>query len=256
MYPIAHAWLVTQLVTTPTDAHYLGCVWPDMLFGSPMDHTRSHRSGHMLLNHMATLPNDHEGAAFCQFVAGVLTHGTDPRGFDWYSDEAYGDVPEAERGYAFQQGRPLAEEAARACGLPLDQGWWKAHNIVEMAFERSLWRVQPTLGSRIAQACADEWLINTIARELSRVFHLPWSELAAAIQRFPEVVSLQPDTVTDLAAVYALQTRLKHPGATPSVSALADLITQAVERIQDSKDEFLHSCVERVGAMLREALPS
>lgn len=255
MYPIAHAWLVTQLVDTPTDAHYLGCVWPDMLFGGPLDHTRSHRSGRALASHAASLPDEREGNVFRQFVAGVLTHGSDPHGFDWYSDEAYGDLPETERGYAFQHGRELSEAAARACGLPSAQGWWKAHNIIEMAFERALWQAHPSFGAHIERACADEKLIQTVSRELSHVFLVPQAELALAIRRFPEVVALHPDSVTELAEVYALQTRLKHSGSTPDVAALAKLIAHAEEMIQDSKGQFLDACVERVGAMLSEVLP-
>lgn len=254
MYPIAHAWLIAQLVPAATDAHLLGCVWPDMLYASPLDHARSHKSGRLLAQRARTLPDLLDGETFRAFVLGVLTHGSEPRGFDWYSDEAYGDENAATRGYAFQQGKPLAEASARACDVALDQGWWKAHNIVEMAFEPALWRDRPKLGEGIARACADERLVECVTRELSAVFGEPQAGLATAIQRFPEVITLRPDSAKTLAEVYALQVRLKHPGAAPDVSAIAHLIGQAEELIAASKDDFLATCVARVGAMAREVL--
>lgn len=257
MFPIAHAWLVAQLIPEPTVPHLLGCVWPDMLYASPLDHARSHTSGLLLARHARTLPDTEDGRTFRSFVQGVLTHGSEPHGFDWYSDEAYGDCGDSggsARGYAFQKGLPLADDVARACGAAPEQGWWKAHNIVEMAFEPDLWRERPELGDAIARACADEDLIACVSRELAAVFAEPQVAMADAMKRFPEVVTLHPSTPTALAEVYALQTRLKHPGATPNVDALAGLITRAEGLIQDSKEAFLATCVERVGAMTRAVL--
>ena len=54
MFPIAHAWLVERLVAKPQPAHYLGCVWPDMLFESPLTHPQSHRSGMTLARRNAS----------------------------------------------------------------------------------------------------------------------------------------------------------------------------------------------------------
>jgi len=123
MFPIAHAWLLERLVDEPQPVDYLGCVWPDMLFSSPLSHTQSHREGAALAAYARSLPPDEDGETFRSFVIGVLTHGAEPHGFDWYSDEEYGGRPREERGYAFQHARSFASEAARACGLPEEQGW-------------------------------------------------------------------------------------------------------------------------------------
>ncbi|MDE3231142.1 MAG: hypothetical protein KGO05_14785 [Chloroflexota bacterium] len=52
MFPIAHGWLLARLTDdgSPTPAAFLGCVWPDMLFGSPLTHKQSHTSGEALLD--------------------------------------------------------------------------------------------------------------------------------------------------------------------------------------------------------------
>lgn len=255
MYPLAHAWLINQLVPATAPAHYLGCIWPDMLFGSPLSHSESHRSGARLAQSVATLPDGPLRAEFRAFVAGVLSHGTDPNGFDWYSDEEYGDRSTAERGYAFQQATSLADDAARACDVPQTQGWWKAHNLVEMAFEQPLYLEAPHLGVSLAAACADEALCARIASVLAEVFGQPADALAGAMLRFPSVVTLAPATVRSLAETYALQTRHKHPRSNPDPVAIAALIQQAQQIIAPTGESYLAHCTAAVGRIVNETLP-
>lgn len=255
MFPLAHAWLIQRLVPAPTAAHYLGCVWPDMLFESPLSHTESHRSGARLAEAVNTLPAGPARDEFRDFVIGALSHGAEPHGFDWYSDEEYGGRPASERGYAFQQAAPLAEDAARACGVAPDQGWWKAHNLVEMAFEQPLYLATPSLGASLADACADKALCTRIAGTLANIFGQPADALADAMLRFPSVVTFAPATPRPQAETYAHQTRLKHPGSTPDVAALETLIERAQAIIAPTRDEYLATCQEAVGQMLGEVLP-
>lgn len=43
MFPVAHGWLLARLTgDVPSLAAFLGCVWPDLLFGSPLTHQQSH----------------------------------------------------------------------------------------------------------------------------------------------------------------------------------------------------------------------
>jgi hypothetical protein len=252
MFPIAHAWLLERLVNQPQPAHYLGCIWPDMLFSSPLSHTQSHREGAALATYARSLPPSTENDEFRAFVVGVLTHGAEPHGFDWYSDEEYGGRPREERGYAFQRARPFASEAAQACGLPEEQGWWKAHNLVEMAFETPLYSAQPHLGDQLAAACADEALHTRIAAHLASQYQLTAESLALPMHRFAGVVKLHPATVEQLARIYAVQVRLKHDGAVADVEALARLIARAQAEIAADRDIYLATCVTKVGEMLRE----
>lgn len=252
MFPLAHAWLLTRIVREPRAAHFLGCVWPDMLFASPLSHQQSHRSGCALAAYARTLDTGEDAAAFRAFVVGVLTHGVEPHGFDWYSDEEYGGRPASERGYAFQCGKGLAADAAAACDVAEHHGWWKAHNIVEMAFERPLYLQRPELGERLSAACADEGVIVRLAHHLSRVFGQPAEALAVPMRRFGEVVRLRPATVESLADGYALQVRLKHSGAQPDAGAIARLIARAEDVIAADGQAYLEECAGHVAAMLRE----
>jgi hypothetical protein len=245
--------MIEQCVSSATLAHYLGCVWPDMLYGSPLTHQQTHREGAALAAYAAPLPPGHDTDDFRQFVQGALSHGVEPHGFDWYSDEEYGGLPASERGYAFQRGRQLAERAAAACGVASDQGWWKAHNVIEMAFERRLFAERPERGEGIAAACADTALVKRISVRLAEHFGQPAEALAEPIRRFPKIVELRPSTVASLARAYAAQTRLRHPGAAPDEAAIAQLITEAEAIVAPDSDEFLRYCSAQVRAMLAGA---
>ncbi|HEY7022449.1 MAG TPA: hypothetical protein VH349_15125 [Ktedonobacterales bacterium] len=253
MFPIAHAWMIEQCVPSPTLAHYLGCVWPDMLYGSPLTHQQTHREGAALAAYATPLPPGDEAEEFRQFVQGALSHGVEPHGFDWYSDEEYGGLPASKRGYAFQRGRQLAERAAAACGVAPDQGWWKAHNLIEMAFERRLFAERTERGERIAAACADTALVEGISVCLAEHFGQPALLLAAPVAYFPQVVEMRPTTVESLARTYAMQTRLRHPGAEPDEAAIASLITKAETIVAPDADKFLRVSSSQVRAMLNSA---
>jgi len=253
MFPIAHAWMIERCVPEPTLAHYLGCVWPDMLYGSPLTHQQTHREGAALAGYAASLSPGDEADEFRQFVQGALSHGVEPHGFDWYSDEEYGGLPASNRGYAFQRGRRLADRAAAACGVAPDQGWWKAHNLIEMAFERRLFAKRPERGERIGSACADAALVERICVRLAAHFGQLASLIAAPVTYFPQVVELRPTTVEALARTYAMQTRLRHPGAEPDEATIAHLIAEAEAIVATDADEFLRASSSQVYAMLASA---
>lgn len=252
MFPVAHGWLLAQVADEPSPAAFLGCVWPDMLFGSPLAHPQSHRSGAGLLAFARSLPAGAERDEFTAFVRGVISHGSEPRGFDWYSDDGYGEVAPEVKGYAFQRGRPLATRTAAACGVAEGQGLWKAHNIVEMAFERPLLQADGRAAASLAAACADADLMARIAEPLARYFGLASAGLAESMRRFAEMVELTPTTLDALAQAYVGQTRYRHPGAQPDASALADLIGEAEELIAADRDEYLTTCRAGVRATLGE----
>ncbi|HEV7126590.1 MAG TPA: hypothetical protein VGN32_04015 [Ktedonobacterales bacterium] len=253
MFPIAHVWLLEQVIADPLPAHYLGCVWPDMLFGSPLSHAESHQRGTQLLAYARQRQVDgtHHADEFAAFVTGVLTHGSEPHGFDWYSDEAYGDQPLSARGYAFQRGGSLAEATAAACRLAPSYGPWKAHNIVEMAFEVPLRLADLRLGERFVAANGDRALIDRIATPLADCFGYPADELASAMRTFGQWWSV-PDSNTSLAHLYALQLRAKHGVTDVDEPALAALIERATTLIAPDRDTYLATAVNGVARMLDE----
>ncbi len=254
MFPIAHAWLLTRLVPEPPLAGYLGCIWPDMLFESPMTHKESHHEGLRLVEHLRAMAPGAARDEFRAFVVGALSHGSEPHGFDWLSDESWGGRPLAEKGYAFQRGRVIASAAARACGVAEEQGLWKAHNFVEMAFERTLYDANPALGDSLAAACTDDALTRRIGAVLADIFPYAADALVSPMRLFPEVAALRPADHGIQAEFYAMQVRLKHLGSQPDVVAIATLIGSAEEIVAGDRDAYLATAEREVGAMLRAVL--
>jgi hypothetical protein len=250
VFPIAHVWLLERLIPAPAPAHYIGCAWPDMLFASPISHHDSHQRGDSLLAFArarcdAGLPGADE---FLAFVTGAITHGSNPYGFDWYSDEQYGDDPTL-RGYAFQRGAPLADATAAACHLAPQYGHWKAHNIVEMACELPLHAADPHQADRFAAACADTSLVERLSRSLADFFGGSPEALAAPIRGFADWWA-RPTSTEALAEAYARQVHAKHGVPDADEAALAALIGQAGELIAPDRESFLATCAHQVGDLL------
>jgi hypothetical protein len=247
MFPIAHLWLLERVVPQPAQAHYLGCVWPDMLFGSPLTHHDSHQRGTELLAfaRARAATSAPEASELLAFVAGAVSHGSAPRGFDWYSDECYGGEPESARGYAFQRARPLAAATATACRLPPEMGWWKAHNLVEMACELPLFTADPALADRFIAACDNAGLVERMTRALAAFYGQPADALAASVRTFSDVWA-PPTSTETLARVYARQLQLKHGVNDPDESALAALIARAAALVAPDRDAYLAYCAHQV----------
>jgi hypothetical protein len=253
VFPIAHCWLLEDVIPEPLPAHLLGAVWPDMLYESPLTHAESHQRGRKLLDFArARLAAGAPGASeFTAFVVGVLTHGSEPRGFDWFSDEAYDDPQPDGRGYAFQRGAPLAAETAVACRLPAEMGLWKAHNIVEMACDQRAHAADRALGERLLAALGDTALVARMAAHLEAFYGKPAQHLAASISNFTMWWQL-PDSPAEQARVYARQVELKHQVTEPGAVALAGLIERAAALIAPDAERFQARCAAWVRAMLRD----
>ena len=243
MFPIAHAYLLERVIANPTNAHYLGCVWPDMLFDGPLTHHQTHREGLALLAFARA-----EAPEIVPFVRAALTHMAEPHGFDWFSDEAY--EPGAERGYAFERARPFVDAVVTATEVDPQIGWWKAHNFTEMSFDMGLGRVYPHLGPAVAAACADGALVQMVTPPLARHFGVAAEALAANITNFPKSVALLDPTSQKLAEAYGLQLAFKHQVKNPDVAAMADIIERVWAAIAPDRDAFLAYSVREVAAML------
>lgn len=243
MFPIAHAYLMEQLFAQPTPAHYLGCVWPDMLFNGPLTHHQTHREGAALLAFARQ-----DAPEIVEFTRAALTHGTEPHGFDWYSDEAY--YAGKEKGYAFVNAEPFVADIVAATGVPAEIGLWKGHNFVEMSFEMALGQQYPHLGLAVAASCANEALVQQVTAPLARHFGVAAEALTWNITHFPESVALATPSSLDLARAYAKQLEFKHQVTHADVPAMAAIIDRIWEAIAPDRATFLARCVRNVAAVL------
>ena len=243
MFAIAHAYLMEQLFAQPTPAHYLGCVWPDMLFNGPLTHQQTHREGLALLAFARQ-----DAPEIVEFVRAALTHGADPHGFDWYSDEAY--YTGKDKGYAFVNAEPFVTDIVAATGVPAEIGLWKGHNFVEMSFEMALGKQYPHLGLAVAASCANETLVRQVTTPLAQHFQVPAATLAGNITHFPESVALATPSSLDLASAYAKQLAFKHQVTHSDIPAMAAIIERIWEAIAPDRATFLAQCVNDVAAVL------
>lgn len=243
MFPIAHAYLMAKILAHPSAAQYLGSVWPDMLFNGPLTHHQTHRECLGLLAYARR-----EDPALVPFARAALTHGAEPHGFDWFSDEAYD--PGAEHGYAFERARPFVADVVAATKVDPQIGLWKAHNFVEMSFEMELGRAYPHLGRAVAAACADAALVVPITASIARHFGCDANRLAENIRNFPRAVALETPTSMDLAQAYAVQLRIKHGVTDADVPAMAAIIERIWASIAPDRDAFLGACVREVAATI------
>jgi hypothetical protein len=243
MFPIAHAYLMERIFANPTLQHYLGCVWPDMLWTGPLTHHQTHREG-LALNDFAR----DQAPEIVPFVRAALSHGTEPHGFDWFSDEAYD--PGASKGYAFERARPFVDDIVAATKIDPKDGLWKSHNFVEMSFELGLGQAYPHLGRAVAGACADATLVRQVTAPLAVHYGVAADALASNITRFPSSVALDQPTSLDLARAYTVQLQFKHGITDPDVPAMAAIISRIWDAIAPDRAAYLEYCVREVTAML------
>jgi hypothetical protein len=243
MFPIAHAYLMERIIANPTPQHYLGCVWPDMLWTGPLTHHQTHREGLALMDFARA-----QAPEIIPFVRAALSHGTEPHGFDWFSDEAFD--PGAPKGYAFERARPFVDAIVAATRIDPKDGLWKAHNFVEMSFEMALGQAHPHLGRAVAAACADAALVRQVVAPLAAHYGVAAADLASNITRFPSSVALDQPTSLALARAYTVQLQFKHGITDPDVPAMATIIASIWAAIAPDRAAFLEACVREVAAML------
>ncbi len=247
MFAIAHAYLMEQLFAQPQPMNYLGCVWPDMLFNGPLLHKQTHKEGAQFLAFILQNAPD-----LIPFALAVITHGSEPHGFDWFSDEAYD--PGAEKGYAFERIRPFVDEVIAVTHAPPEMGLWKGHNFVEMTFEAQLSLQYPHLGVAVANACHAPELVSRVAEIAAAYFHQPAKALAENITRFPDTVSLQQPTYASLAEKYATQLELKHGITDADIPGMTALLQKVSDAIAADRDIFLQTSISEVGKTIASYL--
>lgn len=227
MFPQTHVFFAHQVLGKMTDVIALGSLFPDMLIGGPLNHNKAHSIGYQLLENFRGNPD------LSDFARAVITHGIDPGGLDYFGDEKYLDC---EKGYCFEKALPLIKATTRACNLPAEMGWWKAHNIVEMGIELRISESGP-YWEMLQQAFRNEPLIMKLGQELSAIIGLGPQELLNRIRRFPRYIVTHRATSSSLASKYQIQMHAKH-GIEINVPAVAKLIESASSHVDPDLDEF------------------
>ncbi|MGQ9825426.1 MAG: hypothetical protein ACUVSK_10610 [Desulfotomaculales bacterium] len=229
MYPQTHVYFAERVFGVLTDALALGSVFPDVAAGICTDRQESHGRGWELL---CAPFQDNE--VFLNFVLGVISHGINPKGIDFYGDEKYLTY---ERGYCFEKARPLVKETIRACNLPSEMGWWKAHNIVEMGIELTVGSGRP-YGEILQKAFANKELVEKISSRVANFYNRDPQVFYRRIYNFANYIDTSRVTPQSLASHYDIQMFTRHR-IHIDVNRVAGLILRAAEIVADDLDEFL-----------------
>lgn len=227
MFPQTHVHFARRVLGRMSDTIALGSIFPDTIINPNLGHKEAHSLGSSLMNIFR------EKDELIDFARGVITHGIEPNGLDFYGDEQYLDF---ERGYCFEKARPLVEQTTRACNIPERMGWWKAHNIVEMGIELHV-SGDNRYGDIIRSACNNNELIRHISRELPPGICPSASFLLQRIRKFPHYIEVNEITPESLAKKYGIQMHARH-GVQIDTVEVAKLISNAAERIVDDIEDF------------------
>jgi hypothetical protein len=230
MFPQTHVYFAQLILENKSDPVSLGSVIPDMLIGDCFNHCEAHSKGLEIYDFLV------KNNSLLDFGQSVLTHGIAPEGLDYFGDEKYLDY---ERGYCFEMARPLIEETVKACNIPPEMGWWKAHNIIEMG-------VELIIGSADHY---NEWLksafINhALISEVSEMLQSLWPDknlhFNRRVERFIGFIELDKPGVEALAEKYRVQMRYKHR-VEIDVKKVALLIYKAAEFVSADLQQFFQT---------------
>jgi len=227
LYPQTHVCFAEMIIKGQSDGITLGSILPDMLNGRGISHYEAHSKGSEIYCFLKRRQTR------LDFGEAVLTHGFVPKGLDYYGDEKYLDY---EKGYCFEKARSFILDTIEACNIPVEMGWWKSHNIIEMGIELLVSSTGDYSG-RIKSAFANRILVSEIDEILSELLPDVDFDLNWRVQRFAGLIYLEKAGASSLAEKYRLQMLNKH-GIEIDTKKVASLIERAAESVYDELPGF------------------
>ena len=243
MFPLTHLYTAKEVLGYENAMTALGAMFPD--FGSVLGAGRNlcHEMGVDMWHYAMESDKDH-----ADFALGVLTHGTALPGIDWYADESYHGL---RPGFCFQLGEEIAAEAAKACNLPPNMAVWKAHNIIEMAFDVITERKHPCIG-----AFAYGLLVappETVCTGFLQNYLRCTKE--DTVMMFRDVLawhSFDGNDIEDMATKFIVSLERRHGITHCHLGELLKLIEKAVLLIEPLYDAFMTECLTEISANLQK----
>jgi hypothetical protein len=202
-------------------------VLPDIIIGDCFNHCEAHSKGAEIYDFLVV------NHSLLDFGQAVLTHGITPEGLDYFGDEKYLDY---ERGYCFERARPLIKETVKACNITPDMGWWKAHNIVEMAIEYIVGSAGH-YSDWLKSAFANHALVSEVGDMLQSLWQDKELDFSRRVERFVGFIELEKPGIEALAEKYRMQMWYRH-GAEVNTKKIAQLIHKAAGIVSDDLEQF------------------
>ncbi|MGI6318434.1 MAG: hypothetical protein ACOX1J_06910 [Dethiobacteria bacterium] len=244
MYPLTHLFFAKRVLGFLDDPVALGSIFPDVLILSSIGWKESHSLGIEIWRHFRGKEKD-----LVNFSLGVITHGIEPKGLDYYSDEKYSNY---ERGYCYEKAKPLINRVVEACNISAENGWWKAHNFIEMGVELYINEKSPRLLTSLQQAFNNTLLIPKLCRVLSPLLHRDAKLLEKSLLTFKSFFEEEPLDARLLALRYQQQIYFRHNIESIDLVESRDIIHKGKELVACDIEVFFSEVSERVNNVLNE----
>lgn len=202
MFSITHVWFAGKVLGEQNHQIALGSIFPDMVISGCLKYPETHKGGWALYHYIKE-----EHPQFLPFVKGMLTHGVDPKGLDYFGDEKY---KELEWGYCFEKAGTIKDIVVKNCNIPEEYGLWKAHNFIEMAIELEVNKAYPETLEQMKAALFDRELHREIGEVLDTFYDQEKGTVEGMIGRFSTFLELKEPNSEALAIKYDLQMKQRH----------------------------------------------
>ena len=261
MYPLVHYYVNKRVFGEVSHLTALGALWPDLAVGAGGNRDEAHTQGVDFFNWCrANMPEALDAAR------GMIGHGIDPPCVDYYADEYW---PDHIRGYMFREALPYLELVAACTGLdgdtnipllprsgepPRSNVWWKAHNLVEMAYEMITSRRDPLIGAELLEAVADTQAVAVLAQAIHGWQGLAIKSITDIFSAVPSSYALIDAEAMAQAKVQAASMHHRFSSYKVDIPAMAALL----ERISSDQAEkypvFMELLAERTREQMRPYL--
>lgn len=230
MYPLAHLYFAEQALQDLNEEIILGSIFPDVAFFSGFDWHESHSLGQRLWHQFCR--QEESMVLFCR---GVISHGIEPQGLDYYSDQQYSDY---EKGYCYEKARPLVDGVVEACNISSGDGWWKAHNFIEMGTELYVFDKCPELLSFLHGTLCGNGLIRDICSKIAPFLGKEQSLLERGYRFFREFIERGPMDARSLALRYQDHIYQRHQISSVDLNKCEDIIERGRKLITPDIESF------------------
>ena len=244
MYPLTHVYFAHKVLGHIDDATILGSIFPDMVILCGIPWNESHRLGQTLWPHFKNAADP-----MVPFVMGIITHGIEPRGLDYYSDEQYGVF---EKGYCFEKARPLVKQVIEALNIPPENGLWKAHNFIEMGIELYIYDRHPWLPGQVSRAFQNQPLVDRLVTRLSPLLSQRDRPLDHCFSVFSKIIAEDEINAAFLAVRYEKQLNHRHNIESIDVESCQALIERGQQIIEAEVEDFFEDVKKRMAPVWDE----
>lgn len=243
MFPLTHLYTAKQVLGYENEQTVLGALFPD--FGAFLHIGRNvcHEMG--IDMYRFAEEND---AGHIDFSLGVLTHGTALPGIDFYADEDYHGI---KPGFCFQKGELIAEELMHACNLPANMAVWKAHNVIELAFDVITEKRCPGIG-KAALAAIPTDPDDDCAVFLESYLNYSRREILTMFTEVSTHFSFDGGNIGEIADKFLASLVRRHDIRGGDRLALIRIIGKSVALIEPCYDDFMAETIALIKADLQK----